>query len=334
MIEYALIAVLVILGIVFMGPYALRSVNAHFKMWDEGVQDSSKELITQAPIGDVPFINATCTCSTSTSCGSPTGLCAAYQLEEDYSCTPVGCNGSAGASKCIPDTTNTCCATPVSIGCGTVPLTSSSIPTEPCPTTNTSSGPVSIFDPGTICSSPPGNLHNCYYGYEIYGYQCGTNTTDICVYSPQPTGVCPLPACLGINTPGSILCSTTSANLTQNYGITYVDAPDQTTCNAITSCASYCNAPCQYYCDTSNDYFVNSTGTACTQTRTFTVAPVPSYPSNSTTTVSNDVYFAPLCTDSNSPIANLNITNITNPGDTNCTDPGASPGYECQISHL
>jgi hypothetical protein len=30
-IEYALIAVLVILGIYFMGPYVLRSVGAHFK---------------------------------------------------------------------------------------------------------------------------------------------------------------------------------------------------------------------------------------------------------------------------------------------------------------
>jgi len=39
-IEYTLIAVLVILGIVYMGPYALRSVNAYFKLWDDSVQDS------------------------------------------------------------------------------------------------------------------------------------------------------------------------------------------------------------------------------------------------------------------------------------------------------
>ena len=35
MIEYSLIAVLVILGIVIMGPYVLRSVGAHFKLWDD-----------------------------------------------------------------------------------------------------------------------------------------------------------------------------------------------------------------------------------------------------------------------------------------------------------
>jgi Flp pilus assembly pilin Flp len=49
-IEYVLIAVLVILGIVIMGPYVLRSVNAHFKLWDDGVQDSFTENITQAPV--------------------------------------------------------------------------------------------------------------------------------------------------------------------------------------------------------------------------------------------------------------------------------------------
>ena len=63
MIEYIFIAILVILGIVIMGPYVLRSVNAHFKLWDESVQDSSTENLTQAPASDVPKINTNCTCT-------------------------------------------------------------------------------------------------------------------------------------------------------------------------------------------------------------------------------------------------------------------------------
>ncbi len=43
LIEYSLIALLVILGIVVMGPYVLRSINAHFKIWDEEIQDSHNE---------------------------------------------------------------------------------------------------------------------------------------------------------------------------------------------------------------------------------------------------------------------------------------------------
>ena len=45
LIEYSLIVLLVILGIVVMGPYVLRSINAHFKIWDEEIQDSHNERI-------------------------------------------------------------------------------------------------------------------------------------------------------------------------------------------------------------------------------------------------------------------------------------------------
>ena len=48
-IEYSIIAVLVILGVVVMGPYVLRSINAHFKMWDDQVQDSHNERLDILP---------------------------------------------------------------------------------------------------------------------------------------------------------------------------------------------------------------------------------------------------------------------------------------------
>ena len=46
MIEYALIVTIVIFAIMVMGPYVLRSINAHFKMWDDQVQDAHNERLT------------------------------------------------------------------------------------------------------------------------------------------------------------------------------------------------------------------------------------------------------------------------------------------------
>ena len=45
-IEYSLILTLVILGVAVMGPYILRSINAHFKIWDDEIQDSHNERLT------------------------------------------------------------------------------------------------------------------------------------------------------------------------------------------------------------------------------------------------------------------------------------------------
>src|SRR5476651_1166286 len=81
-IEYALIAILVILGIVFMGPYVLRSVNAHFKIWDTGVQATFKEHITQAPVNDVPNIPTNCLCANAPETG------------------PAGCGGTGVNIQC------------------------------------------------------------------------------------------------------------------------------------------------------------------------------------------------------------------------------------------
>ena len=212
MIEYVLIAVLVILGIVIMGPYALRSVGAHFKLWDDSVQDSFTENLTQAPINDIPNIPINCNCTTTAgSCGSSTSRCAANQREYDHLCNPQGCDG-APASSCQSDTT--CCTAWGSTGCGTIPLGQPATPT------------------------------NCNYGYEIQSHQCGANNTVQCV----PNGTCPLPACQGILSPGALYCATHSTtapiNLTQNYGISYV--ANQGTCTGAL-CQLYCDTANSYF---------------------------------------------------------------------------------------
>ena len=147
MIEYVLIVVLVILGIVIMGPYVLRSTNAHFKLWDEGVKDSLTENLAQAPlsVNDIPDITLNCTCTnTRGACGSAlaNSPCGANQRIINHTCNPQGCD-DAPSSSCVPDLN--CCSDWVSTGCGTVPL------------------------------GHPSTSTNCNYGYQIQHRQCGSN---------------------------------------------------------------------------------------------------------------------------------------------------------------
>ena len=236
MIEYALIAVLVILGIVIMGPYALRSVNAHFKLWDEGVQDSFRENVNQeAPLADIPAINTNCTCTlTKGSCGSTTSACGSAEREWDYNCNPQGCNKATGASTCIYDTS--CCTTYFPQFCGTVP----------CPAGGCATAP----------TTPP-VANNCYYGQDVWATQCSTLSIEC-----KPNAICQ-PQCRGVLSPGALPCpnqpQSAADGLLQDYGISYAASK------------ASCNTPCQVYCDNAHSYFLNASGTACT--RDFNVAP-------------------------------------------------------------
>ena len=158
-----------------MGPYVLRSVNAHFKLWDSGIQDSFDENIRQAPIGDVPVINATCTCQTHTggACGTgQTGSCPLGQSAVTTTCHPQGCsNGSQtdGASSCQNDFAR-CCGAFVIRHCGQTTIG------QPVPT------------------DALGNPTDCNYGNVLQGHPCGSDQTTKCV---PDTMTCPLPTCSG-----------------------------------------------------------------------------------------------------------------------------------------
>ena len=199
-----------------MGPYVLRSIGAHFKLWDEGVQDSFTENLAQAPANDVLNISTNCQCTNSSgACGSAQAgtQCGANQRVINHNCDPQLCDG-APASSCVNDPT--CCTAWVNAGCGTIP----------------------------IGGTPPSN--NCNYGYEIQVQQCGTNNTVQCV----PNSNCD-PKCLGVVTQGAVACPGALTGLTQNYGITYVQTDSQADCAKTSNCTTYCdpagNTKCQYY---------------------------------------------------------------------------------------
>jgi len=274
-IEYSLIAVLVILGIIYMGPYVLRSINAHFKLWDDSVHDSFSENITQAPVNDVPFINVTCTCGDEDEgCGTQSVLspCPANQRAYKHQCTPNFCDSAPGA-YCTDDPK--CCLAYHKQGCGNIPLPKTpAAHTTVAPTAdNNLPGTCYKYDPAVY----PATANNCYYGQYIYETGC-TSPSIVCCREdivPNGAGACDA-QCLRVTSPGIKTCSTTvppAITLDQTYGLTFVAQENQGACGSTAGC-TYCgqtSVPCQVYCDSSQGYWLNPSGTGCTND--FNVAP-------------------------------------------------------------
>ncbi|MBF0571250.1 MAG: hypothetical protein HQL12_05200 [Candidatus Omnitrophica bacterium] len=228
-IEYCLIIILVILGVVFMGPYVLRSVNAHFKLWDEGTRDSFEEHLKQAPINVVPPITTNCVCTHSTN-ACHGAYCGPTQDEIDTTCTPTGCDALQSTQpSCVPDPA--CCTSWAYVGCGSSPL-------------------------GQALQA-----NNCYYGTPIYQHQCGSNNTVFCGCPPAtacPPNTCPQPQCTGFVTflNSTTFCktgnSTPPSNPPINQDTNYNFVTDNVHCTG-GWCDAYCNPP----------YSLNSAQNAC-----------------------------------------------------------------------
>jgi len=252
-IEYSLIAVLVVLGVVTMGPYVLRSVGSHFKIWDDGIKDSFEENLTQAPVNDIPVINIPCTCKTTdngcgtalvgSQCQDPTN-----PIKHGWTttCTPIGCNNDP-YSWCTIDPQ--CCTTPTNYGCGSVPL-----PLDGSGKVNTSLE-IPLPNPANPPPANPAN-NNCYYGDEIQTSQCGTNKTYQCIDGSKYG--CILPTCQGNPATGSLFCATNTNQppngLNNNYPVG-TPLANQAACPQ--------SPTCQIYCDTASGYTITGDGTGC-----------------------------------------------------------------------
>jgi len=126
LIEYSIIMILVIIGIIIMGPYVIRSINANIKGWEDSVADSLNDPMKTAsamsilgcvvvPEGwqDAPI------CGTShTDCSDAVMTCSTYQRLSTLEYFPDGCECSRTppplTAKCTDDTT--CCTPYTSIG--------------------------------------------------------------------------------------------------------------------------------------------------------------------------------------------------------------------------
>lgn len=106
-----LVAMILFIGatIFIGGPTIIRGINAHFKLWDDSVQDSYNDPLTQAPQQNMP---ADCVCDPPIGgpglrCGiSP---CPRTRRLETILCNPVGCGVALGITEnyCVDDPT--CC---------------------------------------------------------------------------------------------------------------------------------------------------------------------------------------------------------------------------------
>ncbi len=118
-LEYAVMAGLVVMAIIFGGPVLVRSINAHFKMMDNNTQDAFQERITQV---GAPSASLTCQCNPddpvpatswpATNC--TVGGCDSFSRYHHRQCTPLKCRKEMA---CVVDAE--CCKEVVYQTCGT-----------------------------------------------------------------------------------------------------------------------------------------------------------------------------------------------------------------------
>src|ERR1041385_188555 len=106
LLELAAVITLVTLGIFFAGPTIIRSINAHFKLWDDSIQDSYTDPMQKPPLIQDGSIPSTCVCTDwQWAAGQRCGVspCNPQEHLESKLCNPAGC-GLAGAVPCTGGT--------------------------------------------------------------------------------------------------------------------------------------------------------------------------------------------------------------------------------------
>jgi len=91
-LEYTMILLLVMAGIILGGPYVVRSWNANLKGWEDSVIDSFDDPLLQAPdVVSIPGCTCTLTPGDPFGGGCGFGSCTATQLCDQWQCFPPGC---------------------------------------------------------------------------------------------------------------------------------------------------------------------------------------------------------------------------------------------------
>lgn len=122
-LEYVTIAALIMVGILIMGPYTIRAINAQFKGSSEQVKDSFREEPHQAPPTGEDLPDCDCTDLLPQECGNGV-TCDWPERHYVRTCSPQGCQTGLQdfginyvMEECRPD--DTCCDPEVWTGrCG------------------------------------------------------------------------------------------------------------------------------------------------------------------------------------------------------------------------
>ena len=187
LIEYALLAMLVIVGTLVMGPYLIRSVNSHFQLWQESIDDSRHDRMIP---GQGVTIPPTCTCDTfqDGSCGGRFQRipynCPITHMYQFTPCTPPGCGFTTSdfRERCV-ENIPVCCSyyqlcfanfrvppNPDPGCCGRIPLDDPQCIGRP-----TSGDFAHVPNPTT---SPPNYSGFCCYNEEALINNCFPNDPD------------------------------------------------------------------------------------------------------------------------------------------------------------
>lgn len=180
LIEYSVLIILVLAGIIIAGPYVIRSWNARVKSWDDSVTESMQDPLLEAPPDTVTipgcdpdpagWINQGCQLG---GLGIATCLgqvnCAETQRLETLTYMPLGCECSI---KPVPPTARCvyeacCCTTAVSTALCGVNATN---PPDP----DRFESVCAVFDQMSD-TNPDGTCPDGYLGYYVY---CGNDDTN------------------------------------------------------------------------------------------------------------------------------------------------------------
>jgi len=163
-IEYAVLMILIMAGIVTMGRYVVRSWNANLKGWEDSAIDSMEDPLIEVDPPPLPdctgsdWTDQGCGLSRLDVCtGSPV-VCAPTQMTSTRSYRPPGCQCVLGALTTQCTDNDCCCETPVAVACGDLMSPGAAPPA--CTSTGLS----------------PTIATGCPYGQMGYSTRCGGNT--------------------------------------------------------------------------------------------------------------------------------------------------------------
>lgn len=177
-IEYAVLIILIMAGIITMGRYVIRSWNANLKGWEDSVSDSLEDPLLEAP-QPPPLGGCTVSGWTEQSCGAGiinycsgnTVNCAQTEMSSIRSFSPSGCqcdpsySGSTNTLQCVAD--SCCCETPVPTGLCSIYM----------------GNPTGLAAPScaNLAMSPTNPDGTCPYGYMGFSTRCGTDMRYGCL---------------------------------------------------------------------------------------------------------------------------------------------------------
>ncbi|MBF0386586.1 MAG: hypothetical protein HQL20_01865 [Candidatus Omnitrophica bacterium] len=243
-LEYVLLATIIIVGIIIGGPLLLKSVQGYFKLTDDSVQDSTSERFVQGGANGLKARECVCTPGPAVlpniktqypeyaaavqtwskgDCGA--GNNNASQRYYSRTCSPIKC----GAEEAWLDDSE-CCTQDKPVGCGTKFALSSANTVEEKKCQDNPAGLDSRFDSASYkptCKATA-NDFDCSVGARLYVKTCAkkatagnpapaagaTDTIYACKGPDAETELNCLPSCWQYPFPGSKPCTTTSGSNT------------------------------------------------------------------------------------------------------------------------